>query len=677
NDGLVGIGTYSPGAKLQINGSGNTSATTALTVQNSDGVNLLRVRNDLNTSINYLRFGNSFTASTYAFPFFNDPGTPDPAGTNLSFYNYTGANSAVNGAFAFAGNNFTQTSGNHVFFRFGHNFFPTSGNATYSAFTVRPSITQSGGANGITRGFHVDPILGSAADWRSIEWSNSSGYGLYGAGTANNYLGGSLGIGATTPSRTLHVAGEARITDLTTDTPTRIVGADADGDLGEITLGSGLSITSGVLNTSSTLNTGSGTAGQVTFWNGTNSITGSNNLFWDNSNSRLGVGTNTPGHRFHVTGSSSRFENSSGTFELDIVGGGTTSRIVSTATGMALGTLSNNALIFWMNANERMRINSTTGHVGINQTSPSARLHVVGAGTTTDYGLIVTDVNNNTATASLVVQDNGRVGIGTNVPATKLDVIGDVEFQNPTTSYDGGILGSELLSGAGATTGWTGTSFITGGFKHDSLTTPLVSTFSPANNQFYQVAIAVTGRTAGSFTFTFGGYTSSSLTASFTVGPLTTSTGALTITPTADFNGTITASVKVITNGTPTFIGKNSAGSTAYEERYYSQFTNMSLGAFSGRKITTGFNNVLLGYQAGVDVTTGINNVFLGYRSGFKNTIGDNNMFIGNSAGFENLSGKDNAFIGGSAGYANTSGIYNVAIGSTSLRLNTSGSSNI
>ena len=300
DDGNVGIGTSSPGAKLQINGSGNTNTTTSLTIQNSDGVSLLRVRDDLYTSINYLRVGNSFSTSTLVFPFVTNSGVPDAAGTNLSFYNYTGSNSAVGGAFAFAGNNFIQTSGSHVFFRFSHNFFPTSGNATYSAFTIRPSITQSGGANGITRGFHVDPILGSAADWRSIEWSNNTGYGLYGTGTANNYLGGSLGIGATTPSRTLHVAGEARITDLTTDTPTRIVGADTDGDLGEITLGSGLSITSGVLNTSSTLNTGSGTSGQVTFWNGTNSITGSNNLWWDNTNARLGIGTSTPSRALSV-----------------------------------------------------------------------------------------------------------------------------------------------------------------------------------------------------------------------------------------------------------------------------------------------------------------------------------------------------------------------------------------
>jgi nitrogen fixation protein len=40
--------------------------------------------------------------------------------------------------------------------------------------------------------------------------------------------------------------------------------------------------------------TGTGANGQVAFWNGTNSQTGDNGLFWDNTNKRLGVGTTTP-----------------------------------------------------------------------------------------------------------------------------------------------------------------------------------------------------------------------------------------------------------------------------------------------------------------------------------------------------------------------------------------------
>jgi hypothetical protein len=46
--------------------------------------------------------------------------------------------------------------------------------------------------------------------------------------------------------------------------------------------------------------TGTGAAGQVTYWNGASTITGTNNLFYDTANSRLGVNTNTPGNAFDV-----------------------------------------------------------------------------------------------------------------------------------------------------------------------------------------------------------------------------------------------------------------------------------------------------------------------------------------------------------------------------------------
>jgi len=46
--------------------------------------------------------------------------------------------------------------------------------------------------------------------------------------------------------------------------------------------------------------TGTGAAGQVTYWNGASTITGTNNLFYDTVNSRLGVNTNTPGTALDV-----------------------------------------------------------------------------------------------------------------------------------------------------------------------------------------------------------------------------------------------------------------------------------------------------------------------------------------------------------------------------------------
>jgi hypothetical protein len=46
--------------------------------------------------------------------------------------------------------------------------------------------------------------------------------------------------------------------------------------------------------------TGTGANGQVTFWNGASTITGSNDLFWDSANGHFGVNTNVPGTALDV-----------------------------------------------------------------------------------------------------------------------------------------------------------------------------------------------------------------------------------------------------------------------------------------------------------------------------------------------------------------------------------------
>jgi len=66
--------------------------------------------------------------------------------------------------------------------------------------------------------------------------------------------------------------------------------------------------------------TGSGVSGQVSFFNGTQTITGNNNLFWDNVNSRLGINTATPGSPLdiHATGTNAQF-NGTGTNNASLV----------------------------------------------------------------------------------------------------------------------------------------------------------------------------------------------------------------------------------------------------------------------------------------------------------------------------------------------------------------------
>lgn len=96
---------------------------------------------------------------------------------------------------------------------------------------------------------------------------NSTGTPLIGGNFSTNKVGINTAIASIV--RDLNVTGEARITDLTTDTPTRIVGADADGDLGAVTIGTGLSFSSGTINNSSPDQTVSLTGGGITGISGT------------------------------------------------------------------------------------------------------------------------------------------------------------------------------------------------------------------------------------------------------------------------------------------------------------------------------------------------------------------------------------------------------------------------
>ena len=119
--------------------------------------------------------------------------------------------------------------------RTASSFTPTQTDLRYTAFSIQPSINQGGTATGITRGIHVNPTISAVVDWRSIEWSNNLGWGLYGVGTAKNYLNGTTLIGTATDDGTnkLQVAGS--------------ISATADSVINGVTIGKGGG--SGALNT--------------------------------------------------------------------------------------------------------------------------------------------------------------------------------------------------------------------------------------------------------------------------------------------------------------------------------------------------------------------------------------------------------------------------------------------
>lgn len=90
---------------------------------------------------------------------------------------------------------------------------------------------------------------------------------------------------------------------------------------------------------------------------------------------------------------------------------------------------------------------------------------------------------------------------------------------------------------------WTGSQ--TDGWIHTpGNTTVLSESTVPINGRLYDIVLTVSARTAGSFTFLFGGYTISGVTSSQSITIETTGIDNLQITPTTDFDGTIIVSIK-------------------------------------------------------------------------------------------------------------------------------------
>jgi trimeric autotransporter adhesin len=250
--------------------------------------------------------------------------------------------------------------------------------------------------------------------------------------------------------------------------------------------------------------------------------------------------------------------------------------------------------------------------------------------------------------------------------------------QASTAAYESAPLGAELLSADGWTsTDWTG-DWASGWDHTTGNTTALLNSLAAVSGNYYQIAYTVTGRTAGTFTITFGGVTSEAISATGAWGPKATSTGSLSITPTSTFDGTIVISIKQIT-GTyaPVYRILNSAAGSALEIRSTTNaLCNTFIGIGVGRYNTTGGYNTALGYLALYYNTTGNYNTALGAQAFYSNTTGSYNTALGYQALFSNTTGSYNTAFGYLAFYSNTTGNYNTALGALALYSNTTGGYN-
>ena len=195
--------------------------------------------------------------------------------------------------------------------------------------------------------------------------------------------------------------------------------------------------------------TGSGTATRVAFWSGTTALSSDANLYWDNTNDRLGIGTTSPSFKTQLY--------DSGNTVLGITAG------VDNYAALQFGRTSDatrGAIEFYTgddslrlktgNNAEKMRITSA-GNVGIGNTSPNATLEIgtpsgVGGSSGSVNRLFISPFSNTGGPYKFIARTvsgssdfldmyygsnhiisyslNGNVGIGTTAPTTKLSVDG-------------------------------------------------------------------------------------------------------------------------------------------------------------------------------------------------------------------------------------------------------------
>jgi hypothetical protein len=226
---------------------------------------------------------------------------------------------------------------------------------------------------------------------------------------------GNVGIGIS-PTQKLHVNGSMRLTGALWDMNNQT------GSSGQVlsSTGSGTDWIS--------MPTGSGAANKTAFWTGANTLGYNNNYHWDNTNSRLGLGTATPAANFHLYNGP---------------GGG----------GGAYN--SNIDAIIEDDVNAYLEFNGVN-YAGITFNDDAASIR---AAITYNYGLDALTFRTGGVDNRMVIDEEGNVGIGAYTPSYKLSVGETGESTTVYISNSNNANGSSALyvnhTAAGANNGVT------------------------------------------------------------------------------------------------------------------------------------------------------------------------------------------------------------------------------
>lgn len=233
---------------------------------------------------------------------------------------------------------------------------------------------------------------------------------------------GNIGIGTTTPSAQLHTTGTLLFSGAGTPAVGRVLTSDASGNA---TWQDPPSVPSDNV-------TGTGTATRVAFWDGANTITSNANLYWNNTNNRLGIGTATPGVRLDVQTPGYGLPENSGSNQTY---GGVRVSPPSSSGNVVLDVGTAGATGVWLQTTLRtdlantypLLLNPNGGNVGIGTSAPNQRLHVSGdVNLSSGQGYRI----NNTAGSGQFLRGNGTRFVSSAIQAGDIPAGSNHYIQN-------------------------------------------------------------------------------------------------------------------------------------------------------------------------------------------------------------------------------------------------------